>query len=212
MCALSILGCWRHRSFAYLYIWAIGPIFSGFFTFLHDTIVIVGAQTCGNVPEIFHHSARPFMRLNLGNATDGATIKFRQSCTCMHTCAGAKRTPVHKGVFFFRPRGRAIRFSKISFDFCSRGLNHLILYLKRPRRTSAPKIKHCLDAFYIIKLPILRPDSFLLKYLILLPCYPFLYKIRWLRHREQKSDKFVKNRIAEGGALRLESIIIGQLV
>ena len=39
------------------------------------------------------------------------------------------------------PPARSIRFSKIMSDFCSRGLNHLILYLKRrvPRRTFSSK-------------------------------------------------------------------------
>ena len=34
---------------------------------------------------------------------------------------------------------RAIRFSKIFYDFCSRGLNHLILYLKRSDRSKKSK-------------------------------------------------------------------------
>ena len=34
--------------------------------------------------------------------------------------------------------GRAIRFSKILSDFCSRGLNHLILYLKRHGKSIRP--------------------------------------------------------------------------
>ena len=36
-------------------------------------------------------------------------------------------------------RGRAIRFSKILSDFCSRCLNHLILHLKRPGRNIRSK-------------------------------------------------------------------------
>ena len=33
------------------------------------------------------------------------------------------------------PLPRVLSILKISSDFCSRGLNHLILYLKRPRRS-----------------------------------------------------------------------------
>ena len=38
--------------------------------------------------------------------------------------------------------GRVIRYSKILSDFCSRGLNHLILHLKRPRRSRAGHFKY----------------------------------------------------------------------
>ena len=37
--------------------------------------------------------------------------------------------------------GRAIRFTKVLSDFCSRGLKDIILYVKRPRTISSCKIK-----------------------------------------------------------------------
>ena len=40
---------------------------------------------------------------------------------------------------------RAIRFSKIIPDFCSPGLNHVVVYLKRPG-VSDLKVKNSLDA------------------------------------------------------------------
>ena len=45
---------------------------------------------------------------------------------------------------FFCGGGRAILFSKVLSDFCSRGLNHLILYLKYLEEVS-DQVKKCLD-------------------------------------------------------------------
>ena len=52
--------------------------------------------------------------------------------------------------------GRAFQFSKILSDFCSRGLNRLILYLKRPERSIRSKKKTVWTqrrSFYIVKMP-----------------------------------------------------------
>ena len=109
-----------------------------------------------------------------------------------------------------QPLVRAIRFSKIFSDFCSRGLNHLSITLKKDLgEVSDPKEKNCLDEnwhYYIkswffnnfgihyIKWPSVRLDSYFLD-LILLPGL-FKYKIRWLGPREQKTEKILENSIA----------------
>ena len=58
-------------------------------------------------------------------------------CVCAHV--RAKDVYLCWPHIYHPPLPRAIRFSKIFSDFCSRGLNHLILYLKRLGRTIRSK-------------------------------------------------------------------------